>query len=351
MITWFIGFVVIGVGVNLLSGFVMTPKWARLPPAVFVAALLVAVPSNGLLRRERYRTTRARGMALLALTGYLAVTVWGSVTGWPLSVMILSVVCLWEAGVMLMWSTLRSRVALDHVASGTACLLVGSAFLLLGAANPPNAWTLGMVDGLVFKVAFVLLGVAMLLLGVAFLLDRWQLVGVPFLLFGVAALLGGAAVLLDGWTLVGVALLLGPVTALLLGVAFLLDTGALAEVPVVLGALAAPLSGIAALLAGWTLPGVAFLLFAVALLLCGVAGLVALPGVAFLLLGVAALLCVAAAVLAGWPLVGVAFLLLGIAALLGSVALLYRPELPRRLMPWLTKRDDLPVTADGDVRD
>jgi hypothetical protein len=351
LIMWFIGFVVIGVGVNLFSGFVIAQKWAWLPPAVFVAALLVVVPAAGLLRRERYHTTRARDMTLLALTGYLAVTVWGSVTGWPLSVMILSVVCLWEAGVMLMWSTLRSRVALDHVASGTACLLVGSAFLLLGVANSPNAWTLGMVDGLVVKVAFLLLGVALLLLGVGFLLDRWQLVGVPFLLFGVAALLGGAAALLDGWTLVGVALLLGPVTALLLGVAFLLDTGALAEIPVVLGALAAPMSGIAALLAGWTLPGVAFLLFAVALLLCGVAGLVALPGVAFLLFGVAAWLCVAAALLAGWPVVGFAFLLLGIAALLGGVALLYRPELPRQLMPWLTKRDDLPVRADGDVRD
>jgi len=188
LITWFIGFVVIGVGVNLLSGFVMTPKWAWLPPAVFVAALLVAVPSNGLLRRERYRTTRARGMALLALTGYLAVTVWGSVTGWPLSVMILSVVCLWEAGVMLMWSTLRSRAGLDHVASGTACLLVGSAFSLLGVANSPNAWTLGMVDGLVVRVAFLLLGVAFLLLGVAALRDGWTLVGVPFLLLGIAAL-------------------------------------------------------------------------------------------------------------------------------------------------------------------
>jgi hypothetical protein len=55
LIKWFIGAVVIGVGV-----------W--LPPAVFVAALLVAVPSTGLLRRERYGTTRARTMALLALT-------------------------------------------------------------------------------------------------------------------------------------------------------------------------------------------------------------------------------------------------------------------------------------------
>ena len=72
-------------------------------------------------------------MALLALTGYLAVTVWGSVTGWPLPVMILSLAYLWEAGVMLLWSTLRSRADLDHVAVGTACLLVGSALLLLGS--------------------------------------------------------------------------------------------------------------------------------------------------------------------------------------------------------------------------
>jgi hypothetical protein len=67
--------VVIAVGVNLLSGFVVEQKWAWLPPAAFVAALLIAVPSSGLLRRERYGTTRARAMALLALTGYLAVTV------------------------------------------------------------------------------------------------------------------------------------------------------------------------------------------------------------------------------------------------------------------------------------
>src|SRR5687768_17089475 len=89
-IRWFIGFVVIGVVVNLLSGFVVEQKWAWLPSAVFVAALLVAVLNAGLLRRERYDTPRARAMALLTLTGYLAVTVWGTVTGWPLAVMILS---------------------------------------------------------------------------------------------------------------------------------------------------------------------------------------------------------------------------------------------------------------------
>jgi hypothetical protein len=38
---------------------------------------------------------------LLALTGYLAVLVWGSATGRPLAMMILSVAYLWEAGVML----------------------------------------------------------------------------------------------------------------------------------------------------------------------------------------------------------------------------------------------------------
>ena len=351
LIKWFMGVVVIAVGVNLLSSLLGAQQWIWLPPAVFVAALLVAVPITGLLRRERYRSARARAMALLALTGYVAVTVWGSMTGWPLAVMILSVVCLWEAGVMLTWSTLRSRADLDHVAVGTACLLVGSGFLLLGVANPPDAWTLGMAAGLVVRAAALLLGVAVLLLGVAFLLDRWQLVGVPFLLFGVAALLGGVAALLDGWTLVGVALLLGPVTALLLGVAFLLDRRVFAGVPFLLGAVAGPLSGIAALLAGWTLPGVAFLLFGVALLVCGLAGLLVgwtLPGVALLLFGVAALLGSVAALLAGWTLVGVAFLLLGVAALLAGVALLYRPELPRRLVVWLTKRDDLQLRPNGD---
>ena len=60
LIKWFIGVVVIAVGVNLLSGFVVEQKWAWLPPAAFVAALLIAVPSSGLLRRERYGT---RGLA------------------------------------------------------------------------------------------------------------------------------------------------------------------------------------------------------------------------------------------------------------------------------------------------
>ena len=109
---------------------------------------------------------------------------------------------------MLTWSTLRGYADLDHVVLGTACWLVGSVFLLLWVAHPPDAWKLGTVDGLVVRVAFLLLGVAVLLLGVAFLLDRWSLVGVPFLLFGVAAPLSGVAALLDGWTLVGVALLL-----------------------------------------------------------------------------------------------------------------------------------------------
>jgi hypothetical protein len=354
LIKWFIGVVVIAVGVILLTSLVVAEKWAWLPPAVFVVALLVAVLSSGLLRRERYGTARARAMAVLALTGYVAVTVWGSVTGWPLDVMILSLVYLWETGVMLMWSTLRSRVDLDHVAVGTACLLVGPALLLLAIANPPDDWTLDMIAGLVVRVAFLLLGVAALLLGVELLLDRWPLVGVPLLLLGVAALLGGVAALLDGWILVGVALLLGPVTALLLGVELLLDRWALAGVPFLLGAVAAPLSGIAALLAGWTLMGVAFLLFGCALLLGGVAALLAgwtLIGVPFLMFGVAALLGSVAALLAGWTLVGGALLLLGLAALLGGVALLYRPELPRRLVAWPTKRNESLLPADSNDRD
>jgi hypothetical protein len=42
---------------------------------------------------------------------------------------------------------------------------------------------------------------------------------------------------------------------------------------------------------------------------------------------------------------GGTFLLLGVAALLCGVALLYRPELPRRLVAWLTEPDNLPLTV------
>jgi hypothetical protein len=47
----------------------------------------------------------------------------------------------------------------------------------------------------------------------------------------------------------------------------------------------------------------------------------------------------------------VAFLLLGVAALLGGVALVCRPELPGRLIAWLTKHEDPLLTADSEVRD
>jgi hypothetical protein len=57
--------------------------------------------------------------------------------------MILSLAYLWETGVMLMWSTFRSRAHLDHVAMGTACLLVGSAFLLLGDHEPAGCLEAG----------------------------------------------------------------------------------------------------------------------------------------------------------------------------------------------------------------
>jgi hypothetical protein len=353
LIKWFLGVAVIAVGANLLSSFVVAQKWVWLPTAVFGAAIVVVVPSTGLLRRERYGTARARAMAVLALTGYLAVMVWGSVTRWPPALMILSMAYLWEAGMMLMWSTLRGRADLDYVVLGTACWLVGSVFLLLGVAHPLDAWKLGTVESLL-RVAFLALGVGALLLGIAVLLDKWKLVGIAFLLLAVATVLGGVAAWLDGWTIVGVALLLGPATALLLGIAFLLDRWTLLGIPFLVGAVAASLGGAAALLFGVTLVGVVLLLFGVAFLLGGVAALLArwtLMGVPFLLFGVAALLGTVAALLAGSTLLGVPFLLLGLAALLGGIALLYRPELPRGLIAWLTKRDDLPLAVNGNKLD
>jgi hypothetical protein len=48
--------------------------------------------------------------------------------------MILSVAFLWGAGIVLMWSTFRTRRQLGLVAIGTAMLLVGSGGVLWGVA-------------------------------------------------------------------------------------------------------------------------------------------------------------------------------------------------------------------------
>jgi hypothetical protein len=122
----------------------------------------------------------------------LAVTVWGSKTGWPLAVMILSLAYLGEAGVMLTWPTLRSRADFDHVAVGTECLLVGRRSCCSGSGScrtdgnwwashfcssgSPPCWAVlwpCWTDGPWWGVALLLSPVTALLLGVAFLLDSW----------------------------------------------------------------------------------------------------------------------------------------------------------------------------------
>jgi hypothetical protein len=361
LIKWFVGVFVTGVGVNLLSGFVIEQKWAWLPPAVFVVALLVAVPRTGLLRRERHGSTRwARGLALLALFGYLAVALWGWMTRWPLPVMILSVAFLWGAGVLLMWSTLRSRAALDKVALGTACLLVGSAVLVGSGTGFWNAPTRYEVWGLLWAVVSLLVGVAFLLGGGAFLL-----LGTAFLLrkprFGVAFLIGsfgvlvlGVASLLGGWRLGAVAVLLAGLAILLLGVAFLSRKPALVGVGVRLLGVALLLIGAFLLLKGSGLGGVGFLLLGVAGLLGRTAVTrreLTLGGVAVLLAGLAILLLGVALLVWDAMLLGVPFVLLGVAGLLAGVAMLYRPQLSARVVAWLTRRDDPPLMAGGDHRD
>jgi hypothetical protein len=181
-----------------------------------------------------------------------------------------------------MWSTLRSRAALDKVVLGTACLLVGSAVLVGSGTGFWNAPRRYEVWGLFWAVVSLLVGMAFLLGGVAFLL-----LGTPFLLrkprFGVGFLVGGFGVLM---------------------------------------------LGVASLLGEWRLGGVA----------------VVLAGLAIVLLGVALLLLDAV-------LLGVPFVLLGVAGVLVGIAMLYRPELLAQVVAWLTRRDDPPLTADGDHRD
>jgi uncharacterized membrane protein HdeD (DUF308 family) len=340
LIKWFVSVVLVGVGVNLLSGLVAVQKWAWLPPAVFVAVLLVVAPRTGLLRQERHGATRwARSLASLALLGYLAVAVWGSITGWPLLVMILSVAFLWGAGVLLMWSTLRSRRDLEGVAFGTACLLGGSSALLAGVASLLDISTL-------VGVPLLLIGVALLVAAVSELLGK-SLYGVVIVLLGLAILLVAISHLLSKFDLLGIAFLLVGVATLLRGLAHFVKRSALTWVTFVLAGVTGTLLSVALLLNGQKLSGVALLLCAAFYVLGSVGILLdklALFQVALALPGAAGVLLGAGLLLDGETVLGVTILLAGVALLLGGVASLYRPELARRLAAWLTKRDDATST-------
>jgi hypothetical protein len=352
LIKWFGGVVVIGVAVNVLSDWVHAQGWAWLPPAVFVAALLVAMP-GGLLRRERLGATRwARGLALLSLAAYLAVAEWGWLTGWPSLVMILSAACLWGAGVLLIWSTLQSRRPLGVVAVGTSLFLLGSVGISFGGIS------LVRLFQPLYGLTFLLAGVATLLGGVAYLLNRPRLGGVALLLGGAAFWVlattefrDGARITGSGLVVVGFALLFG-------GIALLLNRPKLSGIGFLTLAIASIWVGVELLLdplRTYMTYGIEFVLVGVAFMLMGV-GLLgdrsALLGVGFLPLGVASLVAgVYWFVVPENALFGVGSLLFGLGSSLAGVASLYRPEFPQRVLAWLSQRDDATNTAtekDGD---
>lgn len=175
-----------------------------------------------------------------------------------------------------------------------------------------------------------------------------------FLLVGVAGLPLGIGILLHGFTLLGVAVLLPAVVVMLVGAGVLIRWR-LARVSLALLGVAALPAGIVALLDGQTLVGAAILFGGISLRLFGVLllggpkrrriefrlALAGLPlAIAVLLLGVALLHY-------GSTLGGVAGLLVAIGLLTVEAATLYRPDLGRRVVAWLTKRNDLPLRVDG----
>ena len=79
LIKWFIGVVVIGVGVNTTKQFRCVADGLA-SAGCLVAALLVAVPSTGSAAGALWHNAGS-GLGFARADGYLAVTVWGSVTG------------------------------------------------------------------------------------------------------------------------------------------------------------------------------------------------------------------------------------------------------------------------------
>jgi hypothetical protein len=249
------------------------------------------VTQSEFVRRKRQGATRwARSVAFIALIAYLAVALWGSLTKGPTLVMILSVAFLWGAGVVLMWSTLRSRRRIGEVAIGTSALLVASAYLMFGGAvlfRPLSIVQLSVA------AIFLLAGFGASLFALGVLRYRADLLGAGFILFGIAGLLLGGAGLLTGAIELAGFVPFG-VGILLLGVSLMLEIFKLGGI-------------------GFLLVGTGGLFNGVALMLVDGTGS---EPMGFLLLGAAGLLGSASMLLDRLKLFGVALLGLGASGML-----------------------------------
>jgi hypothetical protein len=342
VISWFLGVVVVGVIVNLLSSFLWErPTWLpfALTLALFLTALKVVLPT-GFLRQERQGATNwARVVAVLALAAYLTGAFWGVLTKWPPPPeRILFVMLLWGTGVALMWSILLSRRRVSEVAIGTSVLLVGLASLVMGVV----AWLMPDGPDWVIGSAFLLWGLGSVLYGIGLPLEKATLLGTGFVLIAMGVLPPAVYTLLAHIDLVTViGFWVTVIGFLLLSLGWLLHGAWLLPDRLRTGGLACLLAGVGFLLIGVVafvngdpFDGAGLALAGAGLLFCGVwfPGR-AVPdrqrpgGLGFLLVGVGALQVGLLRLFnGGWY--GLGFLLIGAAAVLYGVS--YLPDHLRR---------------------
>ena len=348
---WFLSTVVLAIATNVVAGWFTEPnRWAGGLLAALVVLVIIATRPTGILSRAALGPTPLGRLATaICGAGFIAGSVWVSMAGWSVPAMLATVAALWLMTVLLGWRSLPPKTTLAMVAGGSAVVLMGVAFVLLGVG-----WL--VERGSLVGGAVVLAGTALILAGLGRLFARRSLFGGALVLLGVALVLMAVGSLFERGSLSGGAGVLAGVAAVLIGVGLLLERWPLLlAAALVLFGLAAVLMAVGSLFEGWpllfgaaaVLVGVAAALMAVGMLLFGRRSLVS---GAVVLVGVAAVLMAVGSLFERWPrLLAAAVVLVGVASVLMGVGWLAAGRVGlswSRVVRWWTQRlDDPDLTA------
>ena len=157
--------VLLPITVNLVTGWLAAQwRWLGFIVASTLAISILLTMPGGFLHPQRYGRQRVGQIAAsLSLLIYLAGTGWIALAGtsWPIA--LVAGGGLWLMSSLLVWSTLRADRSRVTAGSGLALLMIAQAVWMHSLSQP----TLTAFPGLVFGLAFMMLGLATLQWGVA----------------------------------------------------------------------------------------------------------------------------------------------------------------------------------------
>jgi hypothetical protein len=142
----YLGVIVVGVAVNVISTSVQRNVLAWIPAFVFVAVLLAVIPQTGVLRRNRHGgTVLGQLIAVALIIAYVSLAVYGAFTGWHYLAQSTAIACLWGASTALLWRTIIGDSSVAWSAAACCFLLLGTELIAIGISTYPEDGPYGVI--------------------------------------------------------------------------------------------------------------------------------------------------------------------------------------------------------------